>query len=234
MAAKIAGMVGSGDRVPLARSRDRTEELEKWVPKTKLGKMAKNGEINSLDEIFERNMKIMEPEIVDFIVPDLGEEMVAFKKTTRVRRAGRVFGFRVSVMVGDKNQHVGLGTASDREKWPAVRKATKKAKLSLIRIRRGCGSWECTCGMPHSVPFRVEGRSSSVRVALIPAPKGTGLVVGDNIKNVMRFAGITDVWSKTRGNTASKLDFVAAALDALSQTTKMMMSDEIKRKVAKG
>lgn len=199
----------------------RARGLETWVPKTELGKKVQRGEIETIAQLFEQNAKVMESEIVDTLIPEMFEEMVDFKKTSKVRRAGRMFRFRVTMLVGDGNGHLGLGTATDKERWPAVRKATKKAKLHMVSIRRGCGSWECTCGTGHSVPFKVEGKSSSIRVILLPAPRGTGLVVGRNIKNVMKFAGVQDVWSQTKGNTRSTLDFVSAAVDALAQTTKM-------------
>lgn len=211
---------------------ERDKELQDWVPATEIGKAVKNGEITSVDEIFDKNIKIKEPQIVDYLIPDIEDKMIDFKKTTKVRRAGRKFSFRVSMLVGDKNKYIGLGTASDSERWPAVRKATKNAKLNLTKIIKGCGSWECVCAGNHSVPFKTEGRSSSVKVVLFPAPKGTGLVVGDNIKDVFRFVGIKDVWSKTSGNTGSKLDFVAATIDALSKTTKVKLSEKIKEKLS--
>ncbi|MBN1941369.1 MAG: 30S ribosomal protein S5 [Candidatus Diapherotrites archaeon] len=208
---------------------EREKNLANWIPKTEIGKKVRAGEITKIEEIFEKNKSILEPEIIDSLL-ELEEKMVDFKKTTRVTRAGRQFSFRAAVLVGNKNGFVGLGTAKDKERWPAIRKATKKAKLNISKIRRGCGSWECTCGLGHSVPFRVTGKASSVKVTLIPAPKGTGLVAGDNIKEVLQFAGITDVWVKSFGSTSTKLNFVLATLDALKQTTKMKASNEIIKK----
>ena len=68
---------------------------------------------------------------------------------------------------------------------------------------------------------------------MLPAPKGTGLVVGNNIKDVFEFAGITDVWSNTLGSTDTKLNFVSAAIDALGKTTRMKVSNEIAKKEEK-
>lgn len=212
--------------------RDRENELKNWMPKTELGKKVRNGEITSLEEIFSKNIKILEPEIIDTLV-DLDEIMVDFKKTARVVRSGRKFSFRVSMLVGDKNKYIGVGTAKDVERFPAVRKALRQAKLNLVQVKKGCGSWECTCGEEHSVPFQVEGTCASVRVTLIPAPKGIGLVVGDNIKSVLELAGVKDTWSKTKGNTRTKLNFVLAAIDALSKTTKMRASDDFAKKFEK-
>jgi small subunit ribosomal protein S5 len=218
------------------RAKERKEEakkieLENWIPKTMLGKKVKNGEITSLEEVFDANKKILEPEIIDFLIPELEEKLVDFTKTTKVRRAGRMFSFRAAVLVGDRRQFVGFGTAKDRERWPAIRKATRKAKLHLTKVRKGNGSWESTSVTGASVPFKVKGKSSSVRVELIPAPEGTGLVCGDKIKDVMKFVGIKDVWSRTYGSTSSTIDFVKAAINALSKTTKMKLSPQIEEKI---
>jgi len=207
--------------------------LTNWVPKTSLGKKVKNGEITSIDEIFEKNISILEPEIVDYLV-EMQEEIIDIKKTSRVVRAGRKFAFRTSVLIGNKNGLVGLGTAKDTDKWPAIDKAKRKARLNLVRIKRGCGSWECPCNDQHSVPFKVEGKCASVRVTLIPAPKGIGLVAGDNIKKVLEFAGIQDVWSNTSGATKTTINFAIAAIDALSKTAKMRISEDISKKFSTG
>lgn len=212
------------------RAQDSREaDLANWVPKTELGKKVLAGEITSIDDILKSNQPILEPEIVDYLMP-MEEKMIDFTKTTRVVRAGRKFSFRISVLVGNKNGFVGIGTAKDNEKWPAVKKATRKAKLNLTRVRRGCGSWECICGTGHSVPFKVTGKNASVRISFLPAPKGTGLVAGDAVKDVLLFAGISDVWTKVKGATDTTINFVKAAIDALDKTTKMKVSKAIEKK----
>ncbi len=210
------------------------KELPKddWLPKTELGKKVKAGEITSIDEIFEKDLPLREAEIVDHLL-QLEELTVDLKKTARVVRSGRKFSMRAAVLIGNMNGYVGFGIGKDIEKWPAVRKATRNAKLNIVKIHRGCGSWECTCGGQHSVPFLVEGKCASVRVKLIPAPKGTGLVCGKNITDVLKFAGISDVWVKTRGSTATKVNFIAATIDALSKTSKMKSNADISKKIEK-
>ncbi|HDM05924.1 MAG TPA: 30S ribosomal protein S5, partial [Candidatus Aenigmarchaeota archaeon] len=85
----------------------------------------------------------------------------------------------------------------------------------LIKVPRGCGSWECGCGEPHSIPFKTQGKSGSVRVVLMPAPKGVGLVADDESKKILRLAGIKDVWVKTFGNTGMRINLARAVYDAL-------------------
>ena len=57
---------------------------------------------------------------------------------------------------------------------------------------------------------------------LIPAPKGTGLVAGDAAKVVLRYAGISDVWTWTSGETRTTINFVSATYDALRKTYKFV------------
>ena len=91
---------------------------------------------------------------------------------------------------------------------------------------RGCGDWGCVCGREHTVPFKVSGKSGSVRVTLIPAPGGVGLAIGDVGKTIMRLAGIDDVWSHTRGQTQTTVNFARATFDALKQLSKVKASEK--------
>ncbi|ALU11375.1 30S ribosomal protein S5 [Ignicoccus islandicus DSM 13165] len=201
---------------------DQTESLETWVPKTRVGKMVKEGKITSIYEIFEKNLPILEPEIVDFLVPDLKHEVLDVSLVQKVTDAGRITRLRVLIVVGNENGLVGLGMGKARQMRFAIQKALTNAKLNIIPVRRGCGSWECTCGEPHSVPFTVHGKSGSVRITLKPAPRGTGLVAGDVARTVLKYAGLKDVWTHTEGETRTTHNFAKATLEALKQTYRFL------------
>ena len=208
-------------------SRERKEDnISNWVPKTELGRKVLGGEVTSLEQIRQKNLPIMESQIIDYLMPGLEEKMVEFNKTTRVTRQGRQFSFRATVLIGDKDGHVGIGIGKDRERLPAIKKASNNAKQNIIAIKRGCGSWECLCNTKHTVPFKVLGKCSSVKIELIPAPKGVGLVAGKNIKDVLRLAGIMDIWCRSSGSTGTKLNYVKAAVNALENTTQMKTMEE--------
>src|SRR3989344_3711434 len=49
--------------------------LDSWKPRTELGRRVKNNEIN-IDDILDNGQKILEPEIVDFLIPDLASETI--------------------------------------------------------------------------------------------------------------------------------------------------------------
>jgi len=228
---KGEGMATRAEKMKAKDEERKAKELEEWVPKTELGRKVLNGEVKSLEEILKSNTPILEPQIVDYL-ESMEEKTIGVQKTTRVVRAGRKFSFRATVLVGNRNGIIGIGTAKDKERWPAVRKAAKNAKLNLVLVKRGCGSWQCPCKEPHSVPYKVEGKNASVRVTLYPAPKGVGLVAGDNIKAVLEFAGIKDVWSKTRGATDTTLNFARATIDALAKASSAKFSEAMEKKLA--
>ncbi len=204
---------------------------EEWIPKTRLGKLVMEGKITSMSQALKSGLPLREVEIVDMLLPDLEDEVVDVNMVQRMTDSGRRTKFRVVVVVGNKNGYVGIGQAKDREVGMAIRKAVEKAKLNIIEVNRGCGSWECGCGTPHSLPFKVTGKCGSVRITLKPAPRGVGLAVGNVAKVVLRLAGIKDVWGFTKGETRTTINFAKAVYDALRNTTIYKVPGELKEKL---
>ncbi|MCI4409889.1 MAG: 30S ribosomal protein S5 [Thermofilum sp.] len=189
-----------------------------WQPRTLLGKMVKEGKIKSIDEIFAKNIPIKEVEIIDTLLPDLKSEVISVGFVQRQTDSGEVSQYQVTVVVGNENGYVGVGMGKSRQIGVAIEKATRRAKLNIIPVRRGCGSWECLCGKPHSIPFKVEGKAGSVKIELIPAPRGVGIVASDVAKTVLRLAGISDVWSRSYGETRTTHNMAKAVYNALKKT----------------
>ncbi|MEM2145438.1 MAG: 30S ribosomal protein S5 [Candidatus Jordarchaeaceae archaeon] len=199
-----------------------TEIEEEWTPRTRVGLMVKEGVITSIEEIFQQSLRIMEPQIIDILLPGLEEEVIDINLVQKQTDAGEKNRFKATVAVGNNNGYVGLSEAKAPEIGPAIRKAIINAKMNIIPARRGCGSWECGCGDPHSLPFKVTGKSGSVELKLIPAPRGVGLVASDVARIVLRLAGITDVWSWSRGHTKTTVNFAYATFNALKKTYEIM------------
>ena len=195
--------------------------ITEWQPKTKLGRMVKKGEIVSIDEIFKQSLKISEEQIIDALVPNLEDEVININLVQRQTDAGEKSRFKACVAVGNRNGLVGIGEAKTKEIGPAIRKAITTAKLSLSPIRRGCGSWECSCHDPHSIPFKVRGKTGNVSVEAKPAPKGLGLASGNIAKIVFELAGITDIWTKTFGETRTTPNYAKATFEALKESYKV-------------
>ncbi|MCD6478216.1 MAG: 30S ribosomal protein S5 [Candidatus Aenigmarchaeota archaeon] len=210
--------------------------MVEWKPRTKLGKLVVEGKITSMDQIFEEGMKIMEPEIVDYLLPGLEHELILIggspgkgggirrtpaRRTARMHKSGRRYKITCMVVVGNKDGYLGVGVGSAPEFQDAIDKSLRDAKLNIIPIKRGCGSWECNCGGNHSIPYRVEGKEGSCRVILKPAPKGIGLCVSDEVKKMMNLAGIKDIWIKSFGQTQTRINIIMAVFDAFKNLNKM-------------
>jgi len=208
--------------------------LEEWEPKTKLGKLVKEGQITDIHEIFRRGYQIKEPEIIDVLLPETNlrenQEVLDIALTVRMTDSGRRIRFRVLAAVGNRDGYVGLGIGHGREVGIAIRKAINYAKMNIIEIKRGCGSWECRCRRPHSIPFAVEGKEGSVRVKLMPGPRGLGLVIGDVGKKILSLAGVQDVWSQTLGETRTTVNFAKAVFDALYNTNRVAIQPGMEEK----
>lgn len=211
-------------------SKEVEERLASWKPKTKLGTDVFERKVKTIDEILDNGVKIKEPEIVDSLLPGLQNELIMIggrpgkgggiqrtpiRMSAKMHRSGRRLSSSAFVIVGNGNGVIGIGKGRAKEGRLAVQKSIQKAKLNLIKVTRGCGSWECVCGDPHSIPFVVEGKAGSVSIRLIPAPRGVGLAADNETKKLFRLAGIQDVWIKTLGNTSTRYNLIKAAFDAL-------------------
>ena len=210
----------------------REEIVNAWEPKTKLGIDVKSNKIKKIDEILDRNKKILEQEIVDALLDiksDLfligqskgkfgGGKRRAWRQTQKKKKEGNVPTFSTLAVIGDENGHIGIGDGKAKETLPARDKAIRNAKLNIFKITRGCASFDCSCDEPHTVPFEVTGKKGSTKITLIPAPQGTGLVVGNELKKILKLAGIKDVYSKSFGRKRTTFNFVKACVDALKRT----------------
>jgi small subunit ribosomal protein S5 len=189
-----------------------------WVPKTKLGKQVQTGEVVSMEEIFTQGLRIKEPEIVDTLLPGIQQEVLGIGFVQKQTDAGERSRFRAIVAVGNGDGYVGVGEGKARQVRTAIDKGTIQAKLNVIPVRRGCGSWECRCGRAHTVLFTVTGKCGSVRLEVLPGPRGLGLVAGEIPKQVLALAGVKDCWTRTYGSTSTLTSSALAAFDALTQT----------------
>jgi small subunit ribosomal protein S5 len=209
--------------------------VEDWEPKTQLGREVKEGKIKNIDEILKSGRKILEAEISDYLLnlkSDLisigqskgkfgGGKRRAWRQTQRKTEEGNVPTFSAMAVVGDENGHIGYGYGNSMETLPARDKSLRKAKLNIIKVTRGCSGFDCDCSELHTVPFKVTGKAGSVRITLIPAPQGTGLVVAGELKKVLKLAGIKDVYSKSFGKVRTTFNTIKACFDALEKTNSL-------------
>ncbi len=218
-------------------------DKESWKPVTGLGKLVKEGKIKDIDEILNNGLKILEPEIVDVLLPGLGSELLligqskgkfgggqrrVFKQTQKKTKEGNKPKFATVAVVGNENGIVGIGYGKSKETVPAREKSQRNAKLNLIKIRRGNGSWEDNSTKPNTIPFAVEGKCGSVKIKLMPAPNGTGLKAQKELQKILKLAGIKDIWSKTKGKTKSSINLIYACFEALKNLMNTRITEKTK------
>ncbi|MFH1072959.1 MAG: 30S ribosomal protein S5 [Nanoarchaeota archaeon] len=217
----------------------KTQAIE-WQPKTALGRKVKNKEIVNIDEILDAGRAILEEQITDNLL-SLDSELLligqskgkfgggqrrVFRQTQKKTQEGNKPKFSTMAVVGDRNGHIGIGFGKSKDTVPAREKALRQGKLNIMKIRRGCGSWQCNCGTSHSIPFSVTGKCGSVILKLMPAPKGKGLCIETECAKILSLAGIQDIWSKSQGQTKNRINMITALEKALLKLSQIKIQPD--------
>lgn len=132
------------------------------------------------------------------------ERVVKVYRCSTVVKGGRRFSFGALVVVGNRDGEVGIGYGKANEVPPAVEKAMKEARRSLVRVNLE----------GRTIPHEVTGSFRATQVRLIPASEGTGIIAGASARAALELVGIQDVLTKVYGSTSPK-NVVKATLDAL-------------------
>jgi small subunit ribosomal protein S5 len=132
------------------------------------------------------------------------ERVVHIDRVARVVKGGRRFRFRALVVVGDRKNRVGVGSAKGADVTAAVTKATEIAKKHFVTVKTHNGT----------IPHEAEAKVSGARILLKPASAGTGLIAGGVIRTVLEVAGIHNILSKSLGSS-NKTNTAYATIAAL-------------------
>ncbi|KAL7714909.1 Small ribosomal subunit protein uS5 [Entamoeba marina] len=213
------------------RRGQRQGQGDTWTPVTKLGRLVKDGKVKSIDQIFEFGLKIKEYQIVDQLLPGMKEEVMTLQSVQKQTAAGQRTRMKAYVAIGDRNGHVGLGAKCAKDVAGAIRGAMIQAKLGLIPVRRGY--WGATIGNVHTIPCKLTGACGSVRVRLVPAPRGSGLVAAKTPKKFLELAGIEDCFTQSSGHTKTLGNFVKATFEAVRQSYSFQTQDMWKTPVSR-
>merc|ERR1712196_193508 len=190
-------------------------EEKEWAPCTTLGRLVKNGQITTIEDIYLHSLPIKEYQIVDILFPaqQLKDDVMKIMPVQKQTSAGQNSRFVCHVAVGDSNGHIGLGNKCAKEVATAIRGGIIAAKLNLIPVRRGY--WGNKIGLPHTVAMKGHGKCGSVRMRLVPAPRGTGVVGAPATKKMLAFAGVADCFTCSCGHTKTRGNFIKAIFAAL-------------------
>ena len=135
----------------------------------------------------------------------LEELVIDVKSVVKVNKGGRQRRFSATVVVGDRNGKVGLGTGKAAEVPDAIKKAIQDANKNIIQIPLIDG---------RTISHETIGTSGAARVILKPAKAGTGIIAGGSVRAVLELAGVRDIVSKALG-ARTKLNMAQAAINGL-------------------
>lgn len=140
-------------------------------------------------------------------VKDVDQKIIDIRRVTRVVAGGRRMSFAVSMIIGDKNGVIGLGTGKGNDTALAIAKALKDAKKNALKIKKT---------KTQSIPFGVNAKYCSSEIMMFPN-KGKGLVTGAAVRDILTIAGVRDVTSKVLSGSKNKLNTARATMKALAR-----------------
>ena len=135
------------------------------------------------------------------------EERIRIKRISKTTKGGRHMRFSALVIVGDRQGRVGFGIGKANETPNAIRKAIKNARKALTRVN---------VTRDGTVYHEIIGRKGASRVLIKPAKKGTGIIAGSVIRDILELAGYKDIYTKNLGSN-SPLNMVTAVLNGLKK-----------------
>lgn len=132
------------------------------------------------------------------------QKLIEIRRVTRVQKGGKRMRFRALVAIGDHKGRVGYGLGKGADVSQAIAKATTAAKKRVITIPL----------VKETIPHAVRLRYKAASIYLKPAPKGTGIIAGGAIRQVLMVSGVANAVAKMLGSE-NKVNNVKLTIKAL-------------------
>jgi small subunit ribosomal protein S5 len=139
--------------------------------------------------------------------PEFDHKVVDVRRVARVMKGGRRFSFSVVLIAGDRKGRVGIGVGKASDTSLAIDKATNQAKKQMVKIN-------LTDEM--SIPHTTKAKFNASIIEIRPT-RGSGLVAGSSVRNVLDLAGIKGVSAKVISRSKNKLNNARATMIALKK-----------------
>lgn len=147
------------------------------------------------------------------------DKLVNVRRTAKVVKGGRVFGFSALVVIGDGQGKIGFGQGKAKEVPVAIQKATDAARRNMIQIQLKEGT----------LYHEIIARHGASKLLLLPASEGTGVIAGGAARAVFEVMGVKNVLAKNVGST-NPVNVVRATIKGL---TNMLTPEMVAKKRGK-
>jgi len=147
------------------------------------------------------------------------DKLVSVRRTAKVVKGGRVFGFSALVVVGDGQGRIGFGQGKAKEVPVAIQKATDSARRNMIHIQLN----------GTTLYHEVRSHHGASKVVMLPASEGTGVIAGGAARAVFEVMGVKNVLAKNIGST-NPINVVRATIKGL---TSMLTPEYVAKKRGK-
>lgn len=140
---------------------------------------------------------------------ELEERVVRVDRTRKTVKGGRISSARVVCAVGDGRGNVGVGIGKARDVPAAIEKGMKDARANMIRVPLD----------GYTIPHTVQAKVGGAVILLKPASRGTGIIAGGAVRQIVEVSGIRDILTKSlgSGNVFNRAMACFEALKALYQ-----------------
>jgi small subunit ribosomal protein S5 len=139
--------------------------------------------------------------------PEFDTKAIDVRRVTRVVSGGRRFSLHVTMIAGDRNGRVGLGTGKAMDTQAAMEKALKSARKNMIKFN---------IDDKKTIKHEVSAKYDTSEVWISPN-KGKGLIAGSSARVILNLAGLQNVTAKFHGGTKNKLNNARATMKALAE-----------------
>ncbi len=150
------------------------------------------------------------------------EKVIQIKRVSKKTKGGNKIRFTALSVVGDRVGKVGYGMAKALDVTTAISKSLAKARRDVVAIVLHDTT------IPHEV---VESYKAS-SIKLMPAPKGSGIIAGGAVRDVLSLCGLKDVSAKMLGSK-NKNGAVVCTLNALKRLESKVVKTENVEKAEK-
>ncbi len=121
---------------------------------------------------------------------ELEERVVRVDRTRKTVKGGRISSARVVCAVGDGRGNVGVGVGKARDVPSAIEKGMKAARGNMMRVPLD----------GYTIPHTVQGKVGGAVILLKPASRGTGIIAGGAVRQIVEVSGIRDILTKSLGS----------------------------------